>query len=42
MDQTPETKKKDCYLCKMFKNVFIFSFGFIAGMIVGVLFANTL
>lgn len=37
-----EKEKKSCYLCAFFRNVFIFSFGFLTGLIVGVGFAATL
>jgi len=32
-----EEKKKDCYLCTFFKNVFIFTFGLIVGLVFGIL-----
>ena len=35
MDSQP---KKDCTICKLFKNVFIFTFGVIVGIIGTVLF----
>ncbi len=31
---------KPCYLCNFFKNVLVFSFGVIVGIIAGVIFAS--
>lgn len=31
-------KKKDCFLCKLFKAVFIYTFGVLTGIIATILF----
>ncbi len=32
-------EKKSCYTCRLLKNVFIFSFGLLVGVLVGYYFA---